>query len=42
MRIFAHSHVTHCVGRITEAIVLDKGRPDVAAAVMMQLLEDGI
>ncbi|EIE18642.1 hypothetical protein COCSUDRAFT_59951 [Coccomyxa subellipsoidea C-169] len=41
MRVFARSHVTHCVGRITEAIVLDKGRPDVAAAVMMQLLEDG-
>jgi hypothetical protein len=41
MRFFSHSNVTHCVGRITEAIVLDKDRPDVAAAIIMQLLEDG-
>ena len=41
MRFFSHSNVTHCVGRITEAIVLDKDRPDIAAAIIMQLLDDG-
>ncbi|BDA49836.1 hypothetical protein COCOBI_14-4560 [Coccomyxa sp. Obi] len=41
MRAFSHAHITHCVARITEAIVLDKDRPDIAAAVMMQLMEDG-
>lgn len=41
MRVFSRMRIEHCVSRITEAIAIDKDRPDIVGAILLQLLEDG-